>query len=158
MRTDAEIVDRIRKIEKIDFFGFVRGDLIGFLPFESAKPFLKDEATSDGWEPSERDYDSVKAAMHDYMEFAWGKANGNRGLSAGRSLCHYQAWLWMLGEEEAAEALDNYSHYGKPQLRAICEKFGWDWRKWDDGRWTNCETEDGVGPEDVGPVDLPWDD
>jgi hypothetical protein len=92
--------------------------------------------------------------MHDYMSFAWDKANNCRGLSAGRSIDHMKAWLWLLGESEMAAKIAHFSHYGKPQLRAICERFGWDWRAWDDGEWRNNEDDDGVKPEDVPAIDL----
>jgi hypothetical protein len=59
-----------------------------------------------------------------------------------------QAWLWLLGDEYrgAVEELNDYDHYGKPQLRAICERLDIDWRSLDDGRWTNEEMEDGYDP------------
>ena len=89
------------------------------------------------------------------MAFAWEKANHRRGISAGRSLDHMSAWLWLLGHDEAADAMLDHDHYGKPRLRAICEAFGWDWRQWDDGRWTNEEQADGLAPpEHVAPLPL----
>lgn len=140
-RTDADILIKLATLENDprDFFGFVRSDLIGYLPFDAAKPFLKDEATAEQWDQMDRSALAVSGQIADYMPFAWGKANGRRGLSAGRSLCHMSAWLWMLGHDEAAESVLEYDHYGKPQLRAICEQFGIDWRALDDGKWSNSE-------------------
>ena len=146
MRTDAEIVERVREIEKHDWLGTERSDLVAVLPFEQAREFLKDSIKESGWKQLARDEGAVKDRMHDYMPFAWKKANGRRGISAGRSLDHMSAWLWLLGREAAAEQVREYDQYGKPRLRAICEAFGWDWKQWDDGRWTSVDTENGQPP------------
>jgi len=74
------------------------------------------------------------------MPFAWEKANGCRGISASRSLRHMVAWLWLDGQDEFLEKwndLRDYEYYGKPQLIAICELYGIDWKKFDDGVRTN---------------------
>jgi len=141
MRTDDEIIAHIDAVSGSDFFGTQTGDLIVRLPFDKAKQFLKPEATSDGWEISPRDREAVLDEMKEYMDFAWGKANDCRGLSAGRSLDHMRAWLWLAGEDGFLGALriDDYSHYGKPQLRAICERYDWDWESLDNGEWVNVE-------------------
>ena len=156
MRTTKEIVERFKARRAQDFMGFEISEYLPFMPFKDAKPFLKDEVTEKEWgEVKPRDAESVKAVMLDYMPFAWEKANNRRGISAWRSLAHMQAWLWLIGEsDEVIEALAYYSKYGKPELRAICERYGWDWKQWDDGRWTDRETEDGGPP---GPArELAW--
>lgn len=140
-RTTSEILSRIEELKKSDFFGFESGDLIEYLQFPDAKPFLKDGATAEQWAPAikSRDCQAIINQIKDYMPFAWDKANNCRGLSAGRSISHMQAWLWMLGEVDAAKSIDDYSLYGKPQLRAICEHFDIDWAGLDDGEWVNSE-------------------
>lgn len=60
----------------------------------------------------------------------------------------------MLGEDQAVKKLDSYELYGKPQLRAICEHFGWDWTQWDDGIWRNSESDEGVGPRPAADIFL----
>ena len=155
MRTDAEIVERLKLVEPGDWLGTQTGDLVAFLPFEAARSFLANGVTAADWEnlPKRRDPDSIKAAMLEYMPFAWDKANNCRGISAGRSLDHMSVWLWMLGREEAALQIREYTHYGKPQLRAICEEFGWDWRQWDSDTWQAREMDDGLSaPESVEPL------
>jgi hypothetical protein len=131
MRTDEEILQRIKDVEANDWLGTERSDLIDCLPFSAAKPFLKDEATADDWKQEARDRESVLARMLDYMPFAWDKANNERGISAGRSMSHYSAWAWLIGEDFGD--LGDYEYYGKPQLVTICERFGWDASQWDDG-------------------------
>jgi hypothetical protein len=80
------------------------------------------------------------------MPFAWEKANDCRGLSANRSIEHMTAWLWMLGDDLADKMDGLYEYYGKPCLRAICEKYGCKWQQWDDGVWRNSEDDDGIAP------------
>lgn len=153
-RTEEEIVAKIHVMKESDFFGFITSDLVHYLSYENAKQFLKPEITEEKWTPLKRERDSITDQMYEYMEFAWDKANNCRGLSANRSINHMQAWLWMLGEDLASEEIEDYSHYGKPQLRAICEKFGWDWKKWDNGRWANNDEEEGVQPLEA--AELTW--
>jgi hypothetical protein len=74
------------------------------------------------------------------MDFAWEKANNCRGLSAMRTMTHYKAWLWLLGQD-GFDDLENYSHYGKDNLVRICKFFDLDPKKWDDGRRVNSESE-----------------
>jgi hypothetical protein len=148
MRTDAEIVAHIREITDRDWLGTITADLAMYLPFEEARQFLSIGVDA-GWTQLDRSPDTVKKQMLDYMDFAWGKANDCRGISAGRSLNHMAAWLWMLGEDQVATALESYMYYGKPQLRAICEHYGWDWRTWDDGEWRNEERSTVWSPDEV---------
>lgn len=144
MRTIAEIVQKIKAWEKNgDFFGVKVMDLLEYLPWSDAKPFLIDEAKEEEWKCKSLDAMTVKTEMYDYMPFAWEKANDCRGLSSLRSLDHYHAWLWLLEDETFIELID-YEYYGKPILKAICDKYGWGWREWDDGRWRNSEKDEGV--------------
>lgn len=133
MRTDAEILARIDAVKADDFLGFQRNQLIGFLSFAAARPFLNEGVTEEQWAQVQRprDRDSILAAMLDYMPFAWEKANHGRGISAGRSMDHYSEWIWMLGDDLGD--LRNYSFYGKDHLVRICQHYGWDSSQWDDG-------------------------
>ena len=148
IKTPEEIVGRIRQIlsDGSDFFGFQAFDLISFLPFAEAKEFLKPDVTQEQWTPSDRDNEAITRAILDYMPFAWEKANDCRGLSANRSIEHMKAWLWLLDDELTDDLDGMYEYYGKPCLRVICEKYGWDWKKWDDGCWRNSEGDDGIAP------------
>lgn len=131
MRTDKEIIERVNAISHSDFFGFESADLITCLPFNSAKPFLKEGVTEEEWQPDPRDRESVLKRMVDYMPFAWEKANNERGISAGRSMSHYSAWIWLAGDDLGN--LNRYNYYGKDNLVKICEFYGWDSSQWDDG-------------------------
>lgn len=96
MKTQQEILNRIEEVKSNDFFGHQRSDLIDYLDFENAKPFLKDDVTAEQWEKESK---SPKQVMIDYLSFAWEKANEKRSVSAARSMAHYTAWLWLDGEK-----------------------------------------------------------
>ncbi len=139
MRTVKEIIDRVNEIKNRDFFGFESTDLIICLPFEDAKIFLNDTVKEDEWVIQPRDRDTVLARMLDYMPFAWDKANDCRGLSAGRSMNHFSAWVWLAGDDLGN--LNDYQFYGKDNLVKICEHYGWDSKQWDDGKRVNSSEE-----------------
>ncbi len=127
MRTDKEILDRYAGLDR--FFDFEPSDLLAFLPFEKAKPRLKADAKAEDWgDPEPRDHDALKKTIVDYLEFAWGKCQDHRGLSAGRSIDHFRAWLWMDGEDELVERIENDdipdAQDGAPILKAISVKYG----------------------------------
>lgn len=123
MKTQKEILQRIDKIADSDFFGVIRSDLICFLEFENAKPFLDDNVTEKEWAEiyKEPTPENIKAKMKEYLDFAFEKANGQRGLSAQRSMDHYSAWIWLLGEENYFGNVRQYYNYGLPHLNKIRE-------------------------------------
>jgi len=150
MRTQKEILDHIKKVEKDDFFGTETKDLICFLDYENAKDFLKDGVTKEAWEELQQSLtkEHISKVITDYMEFAWYKANNRRFLSAGRSIDHMQAWTWLIDDKFYKKLKKsrkkNYKYYGKSLLVMICEHFNVDWKKLDDDRWTNRESDEGV--------------
>lgn len=142
MRTQQEIIGRIRVRHKEDIFGFEWHEYMMALTPDSLGKLrgevLKADADMVDWQPSFTCDDDILKAAREYMPFAWGKANGCRGLSAGRSLSHYQAWLWLLGEDKFDD-IDDYQFYGKDELVRICELLGLDASQWDDGVRRNNE-------------------
>ena len=131
MRNDKEIIDRINERKNSDYFGFECSDLVSRLPFSLAKQFLIEGAVESEWEISPRDKESILKEMLVYMPFAFEKANNERGLSASRSMSHYQAWVWLAGDD-LGDLLE-YEFYGKDNLVMICKHYGWDASQWDDG-------------------------
>lgn len=109
-------------------FGFEQEVIVEFLTFEEARRWLKPEATSDGWpEPAALTSESVTEKMRGYMDFAWSKVAGHRGLSASRSIQKMSAWLYLLGDDDLLNLCNDprqYPQYGAPILKAICEKYG----------------------------------
>ncbi len=113
MKTETEIVERIRAAESDDWLGTQRTDLLSALPFVVARPFLIPDATDADWE--QRDEATIRAVAVDYLTFAFGKAIDHRGISAGRSVDHYAAWLWLLGLDDGFADV-GYAQYGVPKL------------------------------------------
>lgn len=134
MRSQQEIVDKIKEVEGDDLIDFKADFLLHYLEFEHAKPWLMEGASKILWgNPMPSDDQSILEEMENYMEFAWDKANNFKGISAARSISHYEIWMWLIGDEEIFDTLPDYEYYGKPILKAICEHYGWDYSKWDDG-------------------------
>ena len=126
MRTQKEILARIDEIREEDFFGVEQSDLIGYLDFDNAKPFLKPETTEASWTEILDKRVTPLDEMKKYMSFALDKAENHRGLSAGRSVSHFRAWLWLIGDDELLAFInkeENYRYYGVPILRKIGEKY-----------------------------------
>lgn len=120
-RTDEEIEARIKELQPGEFLPFETTDLASYLPQERLAPlgFSLREAGAP-WVQAKRDEESLRAAAIQYLPFALEKCLNHRGLSAGRSVSHYQAWFWMLGNEAmAAINWDDYGNYGAPILKSV---------------------------------------
>lgn len=144
--TQDEILAKLKSREQGDPFGFETNEYLNYLDFEHAKAYLKEDVTTDIWEKSRPAHtrEAVIEAMKKYHDFAWEKANNCRGISANRSIMHYIAWLFVVGDLElhaeiAEDFRSNYQFYGKPILIKIAERYGWDWKKLDNGKRTNTE-------------------
>lgn len=121
-RTDSAILARITEVTPTDWMGTQRSDLLAALPYAAAKPMLKPEATEADW-PKPMTHDEIHGEAVSYIDFAVGKALDHRGLSAGRSIDHYRAWLWLLGHDNPFDGVD-YAPYGMPQLGRVVELLG----------------------------------
>jgi hypothetical protein len=139
MRTQNQIVKRIEERKKGDPFAFETVCYVPFLDYEHVKPYVEDDVTAESWEPKANTRETILATMLDYMPFAWDKAKNCRGLSAGRSIAHYKAWVWLL--DDGFEVNEDYQFYGKDELRRICKQYGWNPNQWDDGIRGNNEEE-----------------
>lgn len=84
--------------------------------------YLK-EYINEGYEPEELTRESIIAGMQEYIDFAIGKAKGERGLSANRSIWKFQQWLWAL-EDPLTDEIGEYDDYGLSHLYKIAEKYG----------------------------------
>lgn len=129
IRTTDEILKKIDEGFKNDFFGFGVSDIIMALPFEHAKQFYRKEFLNkpDAEETHEKERlktkQDVLEKMKDYLLFAYGKAEDQRGLSADRSIQHYIAWTWLIDDgfykRLENEYETNYHSYGIHILREI---------------------------------------
>lgn len=128
MKSVSEIVERLRGLQDDptdQMFGWQSSDLLEYLPFEKAKEFLKDGVLDGEWKTTTLTRESVLGEMRKYMEFALDKATGHRGISAGRSVEHFQAWVWLLGDSDEIDWKD-YQNYGMPILRQVAEFYGFE--------------------------------
>ncbi len=122
MKTQEEILQRVRQAGE-DFFGFTVSVLVGSLSFENAKPFLKEGTLPDQWTPDLTDEAVMKSALA-YLEFAWGKAEDHRGLSASRSVDKMTAFCWLLGHDVSGIDAAEYAYYGCPKLKVVAQLLG----------------------------------
>jgi hypothetical protein len=134
-RTSAEIKARYEVVSQ-RFLDFQSGDLLPYMDFADAQPFLKDGVSEEQLLALRSD--PLKEAL-DYLPFAWEKANNCRGLSAGRSIDHLKAWLWLAGYDVDDDFDQRYEYYGKPCLVTASELLGFDWLAHDDLKWRNDE-------------------
>lgn len=146
MRTQEEMVKRVKERKDEDMFGFETESILLCLDYDHAKEFLKPEAKKEEWDKDieKADRDTILAKMKEYMNFAWDKANDCRGLSANRSIMHFLGWIWLAGDNDLLKKVsdeyeNNYQHYGKEILKMICDHYKWDSSVWDDGLRTNGE-------------------
>lgn len=133
MRTQDEVVARYEEREKGDMFGFETNEYLLRLDWEHVKPYLTEEAQQEGAEvwtvPEDAlEMEKILERMRDYMRFAHKKADNEGGLSACRSVGHYIAWIWLLGDDdflaEVEREYDDSDDYGKSTLRMIEEHYG----------------------------------
>jgi len=129
-RTQDEIIKRMNEAD--DLFSTQQNDLINFLTYDNARAFLSSEYIKNVEESKEpwvtTDVADLNKIILSYLPFAYKKARGGRGLSAGRSMLHMKSWIWLDDEEfyeEVKDLIDNYTEYGIPALDAISEHYGY---------------------------------
>lgn len=131
-RTDQEILERVKAIEGIDFLGFKAEVLVPYLSFEYAKPYLVDTMTAEEWERLTAEISPPAQAGAEYVPFAIGKMEDERGISASRSVQKLAEWAWLDGEDELAEQMDdedNYGWYGDRAVRLYTDRYGIEWKR-----------------------------
>lgn len=123
-RSQSEIVDRIENLDD-DMFGFRFEVLVQALDYDYAKPYLKDDVSAAEWDV-DRLSDTEKEARN-YLAFAIGKIEDERGISAERSVIKLREFAWLLGRDDAVAAMDaaDYGWYGDLKVRAFAAALGW---------------------------------
>jgi hypothetical protein len=133
LRTQEEISQKIEEYAKEpNLFDFRPEVLVQHLEWDLAKKCLTDEYVAKV-EKGEEKYEyitDIKVVVKDfldYMVFAWGKAEDERGLSATRSIQKLSAWLWLLNRDDLVSVItddDLYNPYGSPALIEVCNQIG----------------------------------
>lgn len=127
MKTESEILEYLKQTD--DPLGFKLGALGLFVSRAGIEADYPDIDLPPDYKPIPLWHEEVIAVMRDYMDFAWTKVRGHRGISAGRSVQKYEAWAWLLDDEETVKVCrDNsqYAPYGAPILKHICGKYGFE--------------------------------
>jgi hypothetical protein len=137
MKTQEEILKRINDPKYQDLFGTQTSDLVSFLTFDNAKQFLKEEFVTEvekGNKTWEQKTDAKKEILG-YLPFAYEKAEGQRGLSAVRSLLHMKSWIWLDGghgyendgfSDEICDMMEESNDYGIEVLDKISKHYGYE--------------------------------
>ena len=115
--TADEIVQKIESMNGYeDLDGRRANRLIGLLTYELAKPYLKPEVTEADWKPTTQT--ELRANSRGDLTFAWTKALGHRGISAGLMAEVMKDWVWLLCPEADYKATKDapYENYGAPIL------------------------------------------
>lgn len=114
-RLPIDIIFRIQETGD-DFFGSRAEVLLSSLDWDDARPYLMPEAVEANWHPVQGDHLDEVAAH--YYEFALGKIENHRGLSAQRSVDKLTEYAWLLGRDDIVTAMDDadYTNYGAPKV------------------------------------------
>lgn len=136
-RTHSQIVSRISSLRGADIFGFETADLLVYLTWDHAKPFLHAGANESEWRAKYPVFIPPLKAATDYLPYAWKMANKSHAVASLRTVCHLKAWFWLagFGVDLMAAMNTNYNYYSKGPLIFASEALDFDWRNADDGEW-----------------------
>ena len=133
VRSREELIARMKEEDPEDDFGFKKEALVGFIDYKGAIELAKagvfnELSQEEVWNESLSllTEEAILSEMREYMEFAWGKANNERGISASRSVQKFEAWMWLIGDDDGLQELSSveYAPYGKPKLNYISQRYG----------------------------------
>ncbi len=98
-----------------------------FVTFDDAKKNLDMKPDAKPWDATPYTPVAVTEAAKKYMEFAWGKVEDHRGISAGRSVEKIGMFMWLLMRDDVLNAMReaDYRNYGAPKLKAACDLLKW---------------------------------
>lgn len=128
--TREEVLEKFNSLKGralfLEFWGKL---MIDGLPFEEARKYYKDSCSDEEVREFMKNHNKIyylKQAK-DYVGFAIGKAESQRGISANRSIAHFIIWFWLAGEKEFSDWIEkemdgNYHSYGIHILLKIKEK------------------------------------
>ena len=77
------------------------------------------------WTPKEYTREAILECLKSDLAFAFDKALGKRGLSAGMMFMVIKMWMWVLDEHQDLVnwSNDDYAQYGLPFLKAVALRY-----------------------------------
>jgi hypothetical protein len=130
MRTQQEIVARMKDRQDVDVYGWETDEYAVYLDAEHVAQFLVAPLEEGVWTDPSEEYtrEKILERMKMYMPFALDKAERGRGLSACRSIMHYTAWIWLIGDDDFLPVVEtDYDDFGKAILTKIRDRYGCEW-------------------------------
>jgi len=133
LKTQQEFVNKFDELKNSGgVFDFRPEVLVNYLTFENAKPHLMKDYVKEveqGLKQWEQITTIEKCAddFLQYMAFAWGKAEDERGISASRSIQKLGMWLWIMNRDDLRTIIEDddlYNPYGAPALIEVCNQMG----------------------------------
>lgn len=100
MRTQEEIIERIKDRESADVLGFEIPFYMCLLTKENVRQFCKPDADLTGWDHKKAEAE-LDTQAKEYMPFWLEKIENQRGISVCRGTSHFTAWKWSLGHSDA---------------------------------------------------------
>lgn len=138
-RSDDDIVTRLRSVMDTDFLGFKAEVLVPYLGYDHAVEFMRADPDTgepaigrDEWEERALTRLAPAAAGADYLPFAVGKIEDERGISASRSVEKLTEWAWLDEQDDLVADMSNpvnYGHYGDAAVRLYAEHYGLPWSR-----------------------------
>lgn len=124
-RSSAEIYARAQAAD--DMFGWAQGMLLSYCDYDTVLPLLNDGVTAEDWAKNADDPAKIGEAARSYYEFALGKIEDERGISAERSVVKLREYAWLMGRDDVVAAMDAapYPMYGAPKVAVFGEAFGY---------------------------------
>ena len=120
MRTQEEIEALRKEVRADDFMGILTYTLNACAKILDTHSAVAAEA-------------EFRQQIYEIIPWAWRQANECKELEVIKGIQRMYVYLWML-EIDIAEQLMQISHYGKPQLKVVCEHFGIEWQGMHDGK------------------------
>jgi len=124
--SQGEILARVRRIREggEDFFGFRQEVLLEYLDRDHFRDVAGPDADLSDLSFAPPSLPPLEAAG--YLEFAFWKALGHRGISASRSVQKLEEYAWLAGRGDVTTVMENapYAQYGVPKLVVYAEAFG----------------------------------
>ncbi len=135
--TKEEVDARYKERAPVDMLGFEVDEYTPYMSIEGVRPLANEGVTDETLKETQLTLNrgEMVADMERYMEFAFEKANNQRGISASRSIQHYIAWTWLAGDYDLSTRINTvfeneYLEFGISILQGICEFYGWDWTRY----------------------------